>query len=182
MERKRGEERAEGGTNSSANLILDQDLGLIRHALKNYITKRGISEKEMLRILAQMMTEKEKPMLPIQIFSSELGVLESIVKYMKENLCMKNSEIAKMLYRNDRTIWATYDKSQKKHPAPFPPADKKVIPIAIFQHREAGALEVLTIFMHDELELSFTQIGNSIGRDPRTIWTSYNKGKKKHNA
>jgi DNA-binding NarL/FixJ family response regulator len=42
------------------------------------------------------------------------AVLESIVLFLKERLGLSYHEIAKMLGRNDRTIWTVYNRLQKK--------------------------------------------------------------------
>ena len=53
--------------------------------------------------------------IPVSIFDDRrLGVLESLVFYLRENLSLKNSEIAKLLNRDDRTIWTVYNRVKKK--------------------------------------------------------------------
>ena len=42
------------------------------------------------------------------------SVLESIVVYLKDNLGLRYCEIARLLHRNDRTVWATYQNAKKK--------------------------------------------------------------------
>ena len=59
--------------------------------------------------------EKSLPKIPIGIFSNKkLGILEILVKYLKENYLMTYSKIAKLLNRDDRTIWSSYNKTKKK--------------------------------------------------------------------
>lgn len=53
--------------------------------------------------------------IPVNIFRNrDLAVLESLVKYMKEELKMSYAEIASELNRNDRTIWTVYSRARKK--------------------------------------------------------------------
>ena len=53
--------------------------------------------------------------IPLSIFDDRrLGVLESLVSYLRDNLSLKNSEIARLLNRDDRTIWTVYNRVQKK--------------------------------------------------------------------
>ena len=53
--------------------------------------------------------------IPLSIFDDRrLGVLESLVLYMRDTLSLKNSEIAKLLNRDDRTIWTVYNRVNKK--------------------------------------------------------------------
>ena len=54
-------------------------------------------------------------LLPVSIFyNEELGCLETIVRYLKDEFNLKFHEIAVLLNRNDRTIWATYNIACKK--------------------------------------------------------------------
>jgi len=62
---------------------------------------------------------KEKILdIPLRILQDRtLAVLESIVEYLKEEKCLKYSEIAKLLNRDQRTIWTVYSRSKKKRKA-----------------------------------------------------------------
>ena len=52
---------------------------------------------------------------PIELFSQrEIGLLESLVEYLKEHQNMTYHEIAVMLNRNDRTIWTAYKQAKRK--------------------------------------------------------------------
>ncbi|MEK9208396.1 MAG: Ig-like domain-containing protein, partial [Patescibacteria group bacterium] len=49
--------------------------------------------------------------IPITIFSEKIGALETITKYLKENLGMSYHLIAEVLNRDQRTIWTSYKKA-----------------------------------------------------------------------
>ena len=52
--------------------------------------------------------------IPITVFRNrDLAVLESLVKYMKEELKMNYAEIAESLNRDERTVWTAYNRKQK---------------------------------------------------------------------
>jgi len=51
---------------------------------------------------------------PASIFKNELGPSEALIKYMKENLNLKFSEISKLLDRKHGAIWTTYKNSKAK--------------------------------------------------------------------
>jgi len=53
-----------------------------------------------------------------------------------------------------------------------------VLPISIFS-TGLGMLEAASIYLKDDKGLSFKEISEILHRDYKTIWTSYNKGKKK---
>ncbi len=54
--------------------------------------------------------------IPVSIFSdTTLSALESIVKFLKEELEISYHEIACLLKRDDRTIWTVYMRAKKKY-------------------------------------------------------------------
>ncbi|HLD04640.1 MAG TPA: hypothetical protein VJG90_02875 [Candidatus Nanoarchaeia archaeon] len=53
------------------------------------------------------------------------------------------------------------------------------IPTKIFQDRRLAVLESIVLFLKEEQELSFHEIAILLNRDDRTIWTVYNRVKKK---
>jgi len=44
----------------------------------------------------------------------DLSVLEAIAEYLKDKKNMRYSEIAKLLNRDDRTIWTAYTRAKEK--------------------------------------------------------------------
>ena len=53
--------------------------------------------------------------IPSSIFQDrDLSVLEAIVEYFKEKKELKYSEIARLLNRDDRTIWTSYQRAKEK--------------------------------------------------------------------
>ena len=56
--------------------------------------------------------------------------------------------------------------------------DQMSLPFSIFTP-ELGMLESSCIYMHDTLKLGFNEIAELLKRDYKTVWSSYNKGKKK---
>ena len=53
--------------------------------------------------------------IPTNIFRDrELSVLETMIAYLREEHGLKYSEIAKILNRDDRTIWTSYNRVKKK--------------------------------------------------------------------
>lgn len=56
--------------------------------------------------------------------------------------------------------------------------EELTVPISIFNEK-LGMLESISLYLKDELKLSFKQIAKLLKRDYKTIWTSYSKAKKK---
>jgi predicted DNA-binding protein (UPF0251 family) len=109
--------------------------------------------------------------------------LEAIVLYLKEILNMKYNEIAKILNRDQRTIWVTYSNSKKKRmildTKKFASESKMYIPVSIFKSRHFSMLESIVFYLRTNYALSFNQISQLLGKNYRTIWTVYKRALKK---
>ena len=90
---------------SKIALLLNRDSRTIWTTYKNSIKKR----KEKLVV------KESKFFIPIFIFtdrrSSVLGV---IVRYLKDKFNLRYSQIASLMNRDERNIWAVYNKAKKK--------------------------------------------------------------------
>ena len=53
------------------------------------------------------------------------------------------------------------------------------VPSSIFLDRELAPLESISEYLKDDKGLSYHEIAVLVGRDDRTIWTCYNRAKKK---
>ncbi len=61
------------------------------------------------------MKKKGSITIPSSIFRDRsLSVLEVMAEYFKEKKQMKYSEIARLLNRDDRTIWTAYKRAKEK--------------------------------------------------------------------
>ena len=126
-------------------------------------------------------TVPKKDLLPISIFDNkELSCLETIVKYLREEFKLRYHEIALLLNRNDRTIWATYNIACKKRKEKLPVKESKfLVPVSIFKDRKFSVLEVLVSYLKEKFNLRYSEIAVLLRRDERNIWTVYNRYKKK---
>ncbi len=146
-----------------------------------------LSKEELLAIIQKHLPELPElaiPLreeIPISVFNNkELSSLETICKYLKENLTLSYHEIAVLLNRNDRTIWTTYNNARRKLEARFVVIKSEIIiPISIFKGRKLSVLESIAVYLKDNCSLSFHQIAVLLNRNDRTIWTVYNRGKNK---
>jgi hypothetical protein len=134
-----------------------------------------------INLLITQSNHHHETLLPINIFKTEaLSALEAIVKYLKENKNLTFHEIAVLLKRDDRTIWATYAKSRKKmlnhfHLMP----SKHVIPVSLFAERKLSVLETIVHYLKHAIKLNLHDIAVLLNRDDRTIWTVWNRASKK---
>jgi len=153
------------------------------NALKSLVDyleqEKGFSSDEIIGLIVKEKKPKEVE-IPTCIFNGKLSALETIVKYLKENLDLKYSNIAKLLNRNDRTIWTTYSNSRKKFSKKFAVENNKYfIPASIISNRSFSVLESIVSYLKDNLNLRYSQIALMLHRDQRTIWTVYNRKKKR---
>ncbi len=155
---------------------------------KKLINSIDADDEDLLKAIESLLEEyknsrnvKAVPRLPLSIFSNrKLGILESLVKSLKENFSLNYSKIAVLINRDDRTIWTAYYKAKGKLSQRFSfDEEEPVIPCDIFSDRNLGPLEALTVYCRDILKLSFIEISDILNRDYRTIWLSYNNGIKK---
>jgi hypothetical protein len=54
------------------------------------------------------------------------------------------------------------------------------IPTSIFLDRTISVLEAITKYLKEERNLTYHQIAVLLNRDDRTVWTCYNRAKKKN--
>jgi hypothetical protein len=95
---------------------------------------------------------------------------------LKENLRLRYKEIALLMNRNERTIWSTYNNAKKKLQEEFILGEVEYyLPIKIFENRKFSVLEIISKYLHENLNLSYHKIAILINRDDRTIWTVYHR-------
>jgi parallel beta-helix repeat protein len=154
----------------------------------------SLNKKEVIEIIIERLKKKydltrneflgiikarEGITIPITIFTKELGALESLTKYMKENLNMNYRDISKELGRNERTIWTAYKKANEKQKEPIKIKETEInLPTFIFEDNELTILESIVIYLKKEGK-RYSEIGELLYRDQRNIWTIYSRAIKK---
>jgi len=91
-----------GKTNKQTALLLNRDPKTI------WVTYKAVEKKKALVI------EQSEIQIPVSIFKDRrLSILEALVNYLKE-FDMKYSEIARLLNKDQRTIWTVHSRAKKK--------------------------------------------------------------------
>jgi hypothetical protein len=122
-----------------------------------------------------------KPKIPLSVFSDKnLGILEATTKYLKENYSMRYCDIARLLNRDERTIWVSCEKATKKNGHKLDTNSKYSVPPEIFSNRKVGPLEMLVVYLKDDLHLGFHEISKLLNRGYMTVYLSYRHGKEKN--
>ena len=132
-------------------------------------TRYGLSRKDINAIIRNQNSD-----VTIHIFCNKnLGPLETLVKFLHENMQLAFNEIAQMLQRNPKTIWSTYNNSIKKHKNKLDfESDGFYIPLKIFSNRKYSVLENLVRFFKDK-GFEFKMISRILNRSESTIRTCY---------
>ena len=90
---------------SKIALLLNRDSRTIWTTYKNSIKKR----KEKLVV------KESKFFIPVSVFTDrKSSVLGAIVRYLKNNFNLRYSEISSLINRDERNVWAVYNKARKK--------------------------------------------------------------------
>ena len=108
-----------------------------------------------------------------------LHILERLVKCLKEEFNLTYHEIAILLNRNDRTIWTSYNRAKSKAVRNLPKEEDVLIPLEVFRDRSVSVLESMIRYMKEELNLRYHEMAILLNRNDRTVWTVYNRVKRK---
>ena len=138
-------------------------------------------EDQNISIIKQSNNHSNFHSFPISIFrNSPLSGLEAITKYLKEELFLSFREIGQLTSRDERTIWGAYTNSKQKMPSSFNlEFSNYSIPLYIIKDRNVSILEAVTEYLKEQFGLRYCQIAPLINRNDRTVWTVYQRAKKK---
>ena len=164
------------------NSSLDSDNNLIlvyKENKKLFDQLNKIKKEEKLESKKFVQVIKENILIPISIFKNS-SPLESLVKYLKENIGLSLHEIASLLKRDERTIWTTYNNALNKNIS-LDASSKVVIPVNIFEDRKLSVFENLISYLINEEHFEMNELSRLLNRDYKTVWTCYNRAKVKEN-
>jgi DNA-binding CsgD family transcriptional regulator len=141
-----------------------------------------INTQQNLFYEAQTYKSHENIAIPCKIFRGGLSGLEAIIKYLKEEQKLSYAEISKIINRDQRTVWTTYNKNKKKKTEKIKEKiTRKNISFntSILQERKLSVLESVAQYLKDS-GLSVKEISEELGRDRQTIWTVLRRAKEKN--
>jgi len=161
---------------STTDYIVESFLSLVR----------GLPPDEQRKVFASVLDSLDKirmeMAIPVSIFSRKLGSLESIVKYLVENVGLSTKEIAKILDRSHSSIITTYSKSKKKAGKIIAKDSIYKIPARVIADKRFGVLENIVGFLKSEYGLHFSDIAGMLERNYQTVRTAYVKYNEKRNG
>lgn len=178
---RRGEQNSPKPTNSSrrkSQNLSNEDLARLQKAqelIQPLKEKYGLAADDLLQLLHKELA------FPVSVSSDKLTVLESVVKYLKEDKQLSLRQIANVVDRDERNVWHIYQKATKKFPRRFVVKDTRYsVPVSIFSNTPLSAQEAIVKYLKDTAGLSYHEIAVLMKRNDRTIWTVYQRGKKKN--
>ncbi len=147
----------------------------LKPLIEEFQKKNSLTENEATQILEYPRAAS----LPVEIFSRELGILEATCKYLRENYKMRYSEIAKVLQRDQRTIWVAYKKAQKKRASKIIIKESRIlIPISILGNKNRTLMESTIQYCKEQYQMRYSEIAKVLQRDQRNIRSTYLKSVK----
>ncbi len=149
----------------------------------SYLKEQGLSPDEILKLVVKSLKVEAKGevKVPLSVFKNDqLSSLEIIVKYLRENLLLTYKQIAELTNRNEIALAVTYRNSKKKLEAKFiEEISPYSIPVSILKDRNLSVLENIVSYFKDTFGLTYHKIAVLLNRNDRTIWTVYQRAKKK---
>src|SRR3989339_1897422 len=111
-----------------------------------YLKESGLSSQEIIELVNKSLKVevKEEVKVPISVFKNEyLSSLETIVKYLRENLLLSFRQIGALTNRNEISLAVTYRNAKKKMEAKFAVTEISPysIPVSVLKDRKLSVLE-----------------------------------------
>ena len=149
----------------------------------NYLKEQGLSSDDIINLVNKILKipVKEEVKIPISVFKNDkLSSLETIVKYLRENLLLSFKQIASLTNRNKATLAVTYRNATKKLKEKFvEEISPYYLPVSLLQDRKLSVLENIVSYMKENFTLNYHKIAVLLNRNDRTIWTVYQRAIKK---
>ncbi len=161
------------------------------------LTDREQSIEELKKILSQLQQEHNlnpqqalelataSPSVPLSVFASDRGPLESLVIYLHTGCHLDFKTISALLKRSYQTVWTSFKLGSAK---PVGPSNEKhalahlvslPIPYSIFSDERLSISEALCRYLHETQRLRLRDIAILLNRDQRTVWTMHHRATKK---
>ena len=157
---------------SNKNLIFTyKENKRLLNEIKKIKQDYNLTNQDLLNII-----KKHIP-VPISIFK-HASPLESLVKYLKDNLSLSLHDISSLLNRDQRNIWLTYQNATEKNII-LDITSKITIPLELLGWRKLSVLENLVSYLSDK-KYSISRISKLVNRGYKTIYTVYSRARRKY--
>lgn len=157
----------------------DKDPVSLTRLIVSYLNSRyNMSTSDVFELLTKFEHSAQNIFLPATLFSSNLSPAEAIVLYLKDTRGMKFSEIAKLINRDERSLWGNYNRAKSKgelvvEKTPY------LIPLELFQDRSLSVLEHVVLYLKDNYGLNLQTISKLLNKKSTTVWSVFTRVKQK---
>jgi hypothetical protein len=142
----------------------------LQRILKELKTAYGLSSQQVRELL------QDGRSVPLTLYQNrDLGIMELTVKYLHENESLPLAEIARLINRDQRTVWVMYRQATLKSAARLAPETTDYTIPLVFRDRDSGVLQAIVAYVKERHNLRFADIGRIMNRDPRIICTVYHR-------
>jgi len=176
----------EKSSKREGDVLLDALLSTIssQHLLKIILQRLHQEQGLQLPELIQTFQEaKQEASIPLSIFFSSLDPAEALYKFLKENEKLSFLEIARELHRDQKSVWATYQRSWKKKKQVFLIQDERYfLPLSIFKSRKYSFLESIVYYINSVHHLPNREIAKLLHKTPNTIAVLMKRARDKHGS
>ena len=159
---------------------LKRNLDAVEVFIDSISEKYALPFEDVLGMLGKK-GQKDEIQIPSCIFrEQDIGIMESVSKYLKEERKLTYHKIAVLLKRDDRVIWVTYNKAKVKKKEGFSlVGPNQWLPVSIFTDGVLGPLESISVYLIDDAGFNFKEACALLNRSYNSVWTCYHKAKEK---
>jgi len=139
------------------------------------------SQLELQQLISLFKEARQEQDIPLTIFSYNLGPVQAICKYLKENKQFSYREIGAIIHRNEKSVWATYTRAKKETKLPFILKNEKYsIPISLFKDRNYSVMEIITWHLYQVYHLNTKEMGQLLHCSPNSAAVLLKRARDKH--
>lgn len=136
-----------------------------------------LQEKYGVDLSLDSTKEISSDVVALSVFSTDAPPLVSLVHYLS-SARFDVKKIAELLHRSEKTIYQA--RSHNSYASIDYSLDSVSIPLEVFCTRDVSIMEAAVYYLHKEKDMRFVEIAKEVNKDPRTIWTMWNRAKKKY--
>ena len=161
------------------DVVSSKDPLVLTQLILNYLRARyNMSSSDVFELLSKNEHSVQNIFVPVTLFSSNLSPAEALVIYLKDNLGFKFSEIAKLVNRDERSLWGNYNRAKSKgelhiEKTPY------LVPLDIFNDRSLSILEHVVLYLKENYNLNLQTISKLLNKKSTTIWSVFSRVKEK---
>ena len=126
----------------------------------------------VLNTLHQITSEKT---VPLSIFQRKLYPLEALTYYLHKDQHLTFAEIGRTLHKNERSIWAAFQRSTQKKHYLLPISSPISIPLSIFTSTPSLQTSLI-LYLKNTHHLSTKKIASLLNTSPNSISTVAKRG------